>query len=787
MRRATLATITSLLWLVSSAFPAEAELGAPGPRSQYALDRGEARVAAELLVDATSVAAGDRVRVGVLFGLDPGWHIYWRNPGDAGRATEFTWRTPDAEIGPTRWPAPRVFREAEGVLTTFGYEDDVLLASDAVVSEDARETWRLEVDTAFVVCRIECIPGRIRLAQEVPLTPLGDPPPDAIRDRFDLAASRLPRTPESLDVVVAVRASHDAARAGDDIALVLEVVSCVDADADCRPWTLDATYADQAFVPEVVSNLGLSALGLSHPPTVPTEGARGFSLVFAAHAFEDEPHIDRQRLRGVLPLARADGTAHLAVDVPITHTPRTAGGAADGADLAAFEVIAALPSPPRDGGLAGGDAPDAATPLGVGAPSLGPSLAMALVLGLLGGLILNLMPCVLPVLAIKIFGIANLAQAERSHIVHHGLAYLAGVLASMATLASVVVALRAAGTSVGWGFQLQNPVFLAAVCTILVVFSMNLFGAFEITLQPSGPDLGPSIGPASPARSFFEGTLAVVLATPCTAPFLGTAVGFAFAGSGAVIFAVFTAIGVGLAAPYVLVTLVPGWARFVPRPGAWMLRVREALGFSLLATVAWLAWVAGRAIGVDAQGLLLAHLVAIAFLVWLFGAAQAAARPIAARAVAAATVAFVVVSLASLPLAPAPRDASRKVEPSPDGIEWLTFDPSAIDRERAAGRPVFVDFTADWCITCKVNEMVVLSHEAVHDELARSNFATFKADWTLRDDEITRELADWGRAGVPMYLVYPADPAQEPELLSELLTLDATLEALRAAGKAGGV
>jgi thiol:disulfide interchange protein DsbD len=254
-----------------------------------------------------------------------------------------------------------------------------------------------------------------------------------------------------------------------------------------------------------------------------------------------------------------------------------------------------------------------------------------------------------------------------------------------------------------------------------------------------------------------------------------------------VIFAVFMSIGVGLAAPYLLVTLVPGWARFVPRPGAWMLRVREALGFSLLATVAWLAWVAARTIGVDAQGLLLGHLVAIAFLVWIFGAAQAAARPIAARAIAAATVAFVVVSLASLPLAPTPRDASRTAEPSPDGIEWLTFDPSAIARERAAGRPVFVDFTADWCITCKVNEMVVLSDVAVSDELTRWNFATFKADWTLRDDEIARELAKWGRAGVPIYLVYPADPGKEPKLLPELLTLDATLEALRAAGSAAGV
>ncbi len=766
LKRAALASIAFLPWFALSAFPAEPD---PGLRGEYVLGGSGDRVVAELLVDATSVAAGERVRVGVLFGLDPGWHIYWHHSGDSGLPTKLSWRAADAEIGPTQWPAPQVFREQEGLLTTFGYKNDVLLTSAAVVSGGAHGKWRLEVDADFVACLLLCIPGRIQLAREMPVVVQGASPPPAIRDRFDLAESRLPRTPESLGVIVGARASQPSADAGDDIALVLEVISCAgaepDSDRDCRPWTLDADFADQAFVPVAASNLGLSALGLSHPPAAPTEGARGFALALTAHAFEDEPNIDGQRLRGVVPLARPDGSVHLAVDVPIAHVT-------GGADPEAFEVVAALSSSPRGEGNPG----RGATPNGVGALSLG----WALVLGLLGGLILNLMPCVLPVLAIKVFGIADLARAERSHVVKHGLAYLAGVLASMAALASVVITLRAAGTAVGWGFQLQNPVFLAVVCTILVVFAMNLFGVFDITLQASGPALGPSTGPASPSRSFFEGTLAVALATPCTAPFLGTAVGFAFASSGVVIFAVFTSIGVGLAAPYVLVTLIPGWARFVPRPGAWMLRIREVLGFSLLATVVWLAWVAGRAVGTDAQGLLLAHLVAIAFLVWIFGGVQAAARPIATRAVAVATVALAVVSLSALPLSPAPRNAS------PGGTSWLPFDPSAIDRERAAGRPVFVDFTADWCITCKLNKTVVLSDEAVQEELVRWKFATFKADWTLRDDAITQALAEWGRAGVPMYLVYPADPSKPPELLPELLTRDATLKAIRAAGGAGG-
>jgi thiol:disulfide interchange protein DsbD len=758
----------ALGWLLLNAPSA---LATPGARGETTVGKSGARVSAELLVDAARVAPGDRVRIGVLLGLEPGWHIYWKNPGDSGAATELTWRSPESEIGPIQWPAPRVFREAGGLLTTFGYEDDVLLVNAAGVAKNARGSWPLEVDVDFVACMIECIPGRIQLAGSIPVGETRSPAPSAIRDRFDLAASRLPRTPETLEVSVAARASQDAGVAGDDVALVLEITSCAERDPDCRPWTLDAAYATEAFIPAEKSNLRISPLGLSHAPAAATASMRGFSLVMSAHAFEDEPRLAGRRLRGVVPLARADGRGHLVVDVPLEVDP-------EGRSSTAFEVIAALPSAPPDEGMHASAAKPGRT---------APSLAFALVLGLLGGLILNLMPCVLPVLAIKVFAITDLARADRGHVVRHGVAYLAGVVASMWALAVVVVALRAAGAAVGWGFQLQDPIFLAAICTVLVVFALNLFGAFEITLQPSGPDLGRSEGASPPLRSFFEGTLAVALATPCTAPFLGTAVGFAFASSGLVIACVFTAIGLGLAAPFVLVSLIPGWARFVPRPGAWMLRVRQALGFALLATVAWLAWVAGRAFGVDGQSVLIAYLIGVALLLWAFGIAQAAPRPGLSRLLAVATLAFVVTSLAAAPSDPAPGvGSSHGIAASPDGIAWTAFDPTAIARERAAGRPVFVGFTADWCITCKVNEAGVLSHDAVRGELERWSYASFKADWTTRDDVITRELAEWGRAGVPLYIVYPADPSKETEILPELLTLDATLEVLREAGRGRG-
>jgi thiol:disulfide interchange protein DsbD len=767
------AGVATLLTIASATLAAAEPSSVRAPRGEGAIDKGHARVVAELLVDAASVGPGERVRIGVLFTPDPGWHIYWRNPGDSGAATQLTWRTSGAEIGPMQWPAPRVFREADGLLTTFGYEGDVLLASDAAVAMDARRAWRIEVDADFVACKIDCIPSRIELARDVPVTARGAPPSSAVRSRFDLAASRVPLPAEALGVVVEARPSQSAVRAGDEFRVMLDVASCVDDAEDCTPWTLAATRAEEAFVPEMVAGLDLSPLGLARTPAGSQAGARGFSLVVSGRAWED-PRIDLQRLRGVVPLARAGRTAHLAVDVPLARAPADVEVAF--APTEEFEVVDPLASPAEIA-----DAVESAA-AGAGVGSL--SLGVALVLALVGGLVLNLMPCVLPVLALKVFAVADLAHAGRGRVVRHGFAYLGGVLVSMATLATAVVALRAAGTSVGWGFQFQEPVFLAAICTLLVVFAMNLFGVFEVTFQPSGPDHAPAVGPHGSQRSFFEGTLAVVLATPCTAPFLGTAVGFAFAGSNAVIFSIFSAIGVGLAAPYVLVTLVPGWARLVPRPGAWMLRVRAALGFSLLAAVVWLLWVAGRALGVDAQGLLLAYLVAIAFLVWILGVLQAASHPVATRAAAVGIAGVVALSLWALPLAPTPRAGPAA---SVDAIEWLPYDLSAIDRERASGRPVFVDFTADWCITCKVNESLVLANDAVRDELARWNYATFKADWTLRDEEIGRQLAAWGRAGVPMYLVYPADPATEPELLPELLTVEGTIEALRRAGEAGGV
>ena len=726
---------------------------------------GEAKVRTELLVDASTVAPGDRVRVGVRFTMDPGWHIYWRNSGDSGRPTALTWRTGGAELGPTAWPAPRVFREAGGALLTYGYDGDVLLTHEAVVPGDARGAWPIEVDVDLVACEFECIPGSTQLARTVEVAASTTPADRAIRDRFELAETRVPRPGDDLGVSIASRISQRAVRPGDTFRVALEVSSCEDGDTDCIPWSLAASRADETFFPASGTDPRLVPVGLGSAPA--TFGA--FTLLVEGRAWDD-PGVDVEPVRGVLPLVRDGRVVPVAVEFDL---PRARAEAPVGlARSDRFEVVNPLAAATNDDGHGERASPSAA----------GVSLGAALLLALLGGLVLNLMPCVLPVLALKVFGIAELAHAERGRVVQSGLAYLAGVLVSMAVLAATVIGLREAGTAVGWGFQLQAPIFVAAISSLLVLFALNLFGVFEITFQPAGPGVATEGDAHSSRRSFLEGALAVVLATPCTAPFLGTAVGFAFASSSAVILGIFVAIGVGLAAPYVLITLVPGWARLVPRPGPWMLHLRTGLGFALLATAVWLSWVAGRTTGVDGQTLLVVHLLTIAFLAWIGGVFQAKSRRGPARGMAVLTLAATVTGLTLLPLEPTPvTGASATTTRDASGIDWRPWDPAEIERERAAGHPVFVDFTADWCITCKVNETVVLSDDAIADALELGGFVSFKADWTRYDEAIREELAAHGRAGVPMYLVYPRGGTGEAKLLSELLTLDTTLEALRSA------
>ena len=403
------------------------------------------------------------------------------------------------------------------------------------------------------------------------------------------------------------------------------------------------------------------------------------------------------------------------------------------------------------------------------------SIAWMLLLGVFGGLILNAMPCVLPVLSLKVFGLVKSAGLGRSHVVTGSLATSAGILASFWALALFAVAARAAGAAVGWGVQFQQPAFVTFLAVVVVLFCLNLWGLFEIPLPRRLANAlggGPQEGVAG---HFASGLFATLMATPCSAPFLGTAVGFALAQPGPVIFAVFTAVGVGMALPYLVLAVAPGAARLLPRPGAWMETVRRLMGFLLAAAAVWLFYVLAAQVPAERLAAIELSLLALALFVWLRHHAGGAAW--VRRAAAAGMAAAVVASFAfSLGAAAFPgRDAAGR-----SGlVAWVDFDRAAAEELVAGGRLVFVDVTADWCFTCKANERLVLETVETAELFARHEVVAMKADWTNRDDDIAAFLADHGKYSIPFYLLYR--PGDQPWSFSELLTKGDLRQAVEAA------
>jgi len=688
-------------------------------------DAGEPRVEARIVVHPSARDAG-RARAGVQFRLDEGWHLYWKNPGDSGIATEVVWR--DADASALSWPTPEAFEEADGALVTFGYANEVLLASWLRPALGAHQ---LGADVSLLACRASCIPAELSLSG----------PLDAS------AAER--------SEIEALFAAHDAARPIPAAAFGASVRALPGASAQEATLVITPCAGEapcSAFAPPAA---GPAYFGLGDDSAAPLREVDATSedgaLILALRSDGDEL---APRARGVVRVEAADGAlVALEIDAPLEGLPGASAGA-----------LAEL-------------APAAAPALGAA------SLLGMLALALLGGLVLNLMPCVLPVLALKVFAVGELAGQSRREAFHHGLAYAAGVLGSMLALAAAALALRSAGHAVGWGFQFQEPVYVAAISAILTGFALNLFGVFEIGFQPNALA---EVGADAPGarRSFFEGLLAVALATPCSAPFLGTAIGFAFASPAWVVCAIFLAIGAGLALPFVAISAFPRLGRFLPRSGAWMGTLRSGLGFALLGTVVWLLWIVGRGTGADAVAGLLGLLLAGSFVAWVYGRLQHAGARFAGAG-AALAVALLVVGGANLVRVTAQsrlgESAARPAATS--AAQGEAWSPAAVEQALAAGKPVFAYFTADWCLTCKLNEGIALDTDETRSLLRDGNFAVLRGDWTQRDEAIRRELARHGKAGVPLYLVYSPGSPDSPRVLPELISQGTLSEALRSAVK----
>jgi suppressor for copper-sensitivity B len=432
-------------------------------------------------------------------------------------------------------------------------------------------------------------------------------------------------------------------------------------------------------------------------------------------------------------------------------------------------------------GHAAGEPAGAGAGGGAARPAGGRSLAAILLLGMLGGLILNAMPCVLPVLSLKVLGLVQSAGHGRSAVTLGALATTAGILASFLALALLAIGARAAGAAVGWGVQFQQPGFVAFLAVVVVLFCLNLWGLFEIPLPGRLANAlggGPQEGVAG---HFAAGLFATLMATPCSAPFLGTAMGFALAQPAAVVVATFAAVGVGMSLPYLALAVAPGAARLLPRPGAWMDAVRKVMGFLLAAAAVWLFYVLSAQIGPGRLALVQLALLGLALFVWMRGRAArtAAGRRWAALGIAGAAVATLLAAALPGAAVPAAGVGSQVVALIP----WLDFDREEAE-SLASERLVFVDVTADWCFTCKTNERLVLETEEVASLFEAHGVVPMKADWTNRDDEIAAFLAAHGRYSIPFYLLYR--PGEEPHLFSELLTKGAVAEAVRGASPSGG-
>jgi thiol:disulfide interchange protein DsbD len=660
----------------------------------------------QLVAAAASAAPGSTVWVAVDQTYDKGWHSYWRNPGDAGEATTIAWTLPAGwRAGDTVWPAPK--RLPVGPIMNYGYEDKVLLPVAIQVPATARpgQSATIVAVVDFLVCADVCVPDRASVSLTLPIR-AGAPSADAHWGTvIDRALAATPR-PAGLTGVFQIQGG----------ALKLAITGRLLAgasDADAYFFPYDDKLIDHSK-PQAVER---GPAGLTLTLTPGTAFAHGAPAVAAGVLNVDGKAYEVTAKPGALP-AEAAG-----LGPPNT---RTVGGA---------------------GGFA---------------------LPLAIAFAFLGGLILNLMPCVFPILSMKAAALAGHA-GESGPARRQALAFGAGVLATFVVLAAILIAARAAGAAVGWGFQLQSPLVVALLGLVMLAAALNLSGLFEIGTSAQG--LGAGLASRGDLiGSAFTGVLAVVVAAPCTAPFMGPALAFALTQSAAAALLVFLALGLGFAAPFTLLAFTPALMRRLPRPGAWMETFRKALAFPMYAAAAWLLWVLAQQTNPAGVARALAAAVTLGLAAWLYGAAQHR------RARGAGTGAFVFLAalamLLSLVFVAAGRyapPARGSAEASAGALASQPWSPEKLAALRAQGTPVLVNFTAAWCVTCQVNERVTFASGEVARAFERSGAVYLIADWTNRDAAIAKALADQGRIGVPLYLVYGADGGP-PKVLPQLLT-----------------
>lgn len=682
----------------------------------------------ELIAEQSAAVPGETVYVALDFELESHWHLYWKNPGASGLPVEITWDLPEGfTAGEIEWPTPERIELAG--LMNYGYEDAVTLMVPIQVPASARagESVQLRADAFWLICKELCLPGDAKLSLELPVAKDAEVTEQAAK--FVAARAQLPQstvpwaltaTLEADSLVLAVE-PRSAASIPDDLYFYVDVEGVIDPSAE-----------------QVLTRDEMGAVRL----VLTREAARADAPV--------------EGVAGVLQSA----SGSWAVALTIGETLAVAHASESVAELAVVSAV------PESSGFEG-------VLLKMGLPGW-------LLLAFLGGLILNVMPCVLPVLSLKVFSLLKHSGQSKAQALLHGAAYTAGVVASFLVLAAALLALRAVGERIGWGFQLQSPNFVVVLTIVFFLFALNLLGVFEVGTRLVGADSKVSQR-KDLLGSLGMGVLAAVVGAPCMGPLVASVSGIAVQANAATGLLIFGTMGLGLASPFLFLSVFPKLVSYLPKPGVWMESVKQFMGFLLMAAVVFLALVVGRSGGVDAIVAVLVVLLFASLAAWIYGRWSVPVKAKKTQRIAQLISLILLVlatwyGLSAVKAAYANFDTDAAM--SDDG-QWAAWSSERVEAELAQGNPVFIDFTASWCLICQANKKIALRTDATRELFEDAGVVALSADWTRRDPVITAELERFGRSGVPLYVLYAPDG--EVTVLPQSLTNGIVREAVEKA------
>lgn len=670
------------------------------------------QVKAQLVASVNAVVPGSEIYLGINQQIIPHWHTYWLNPGDSGNPTTIEWTLPEgASASAIIWPAPDRF--SMGPITNYAYENNVTLLSKISVPATLKpgDEFNVEALVDWLVCAEECIPQQVKLALALPVV-------------------------------------SNAGETGEGSPLISEALGRVPV---ASPWTLSAQQS--AIDPDTAQ--GKLQLHINIP-------SAQISQVKDIWFFP----YDWGRIRQSETQQRKDQADAIQLEIPTGEAPVSIGE-----NLAGVLVIK------EEQGIARGyeiNVPVSTWEKNVAIAETGFGFLGAIVFALLGGIILNLMPCVFPVLSIKALSLVKHSHYSAVDVRRQGYVYTLGVLASFAVLALLLIILKAGGSQIGWGFQFQSPVFVLLMAYLLFAVGLSLSGVFFIGGSVSGVGYSLTEKPGY-SGSFFTGVLATVVATPCTAPFMAAALGYAVAQPPIKLLAIFLSLGFGLALPYLLLSCWPRLQKWLPRPGAWMERAKQILAFPMYAAAIWLVWVLVQQAGVDAVIFALGGMLLIAIAAWTYDSSRNAGN----NARRFSNVGALALLLLALGIGVSSVNTSEKIaQNAAVDANWESYSDERLQALLAEGKPVFLNFTASWCISCLVNERVALSTDAVKQQFSQQGITYLKGDWTNKDPQITAFLRKFNRSGVPLYVFYPAGQADSPKELPQILTPDIVIAAV---------